>query len=176
MYCGFCICPGRQKPKTQSCLQGSMKLLPVEITFGDMCTFLWVCMREKRESGTTQVFWGRQTIGFLDSQRSSRVKNHLSGPLTSQATSFPLWIPEALDCTEGPQMSFILFTNTPQQIQSWKASLTPPFTTCVPSGRTLLSALQFLHTSHKLIRVTVVWHCCRLNQLSPESAWNSVWI
>ena len=96
MYCGFCICPGRQKPKTQSCLQGSMKLLPVEITFGDICIFLWVCMREKRESGTTQVFWGRKAIGFLDSQRSSIVRNHLSDPLTSQATSFPLQIPEAL--------------------------------------------------------------------------------
>ena len=144
MYCGFCICPGRQKLKTQSCLQGSMKLLPAEITFGDMCIFIWVCMREKRESTTIQVFWGRQAIGFLDSQRSSRVRNHLSDPLTSQATSFPLWIPEAIDRTEGPQMSFILSTNTPQQIQSWKASLTPTFTTHVPSGRPCYLHLSFL--------------------------------
>ena len=176
MYCGFCICPGRQKLKTQCFLQASMKLLPAEITFGDMYIFIWVCMREKRESRTTQVFWGRQAIGFIDSQRSSRVRNHLSDPLTSQATSFPLWIPEDIDCMEGPQMSFILSANTPQQIQSWKASLTPPFTTCVPSGRTLLSEPQFPHMSHELIRVNAVWHCCRLNQLSPESAWNSVWI
>ena len=113
MYCGFCICPGRQKLKTQCFLQASMKLLPAEITFGDMYIFIWVCMREKRESRTTQVFWGRQAIGLLESQGSSRVRTHLSGPVTSQAPSFLLWIPEALDCLQGPQISFILCPKHP---------------------------------------------------------------
>ena len=49
----------------------------------------------ERGRGSTQVFWERQTIDLLDSQGSSQI-THLSGPLTSQASSFPLWIPEAL--------------------------------------------------------------------------------
>ena len=164
MYWEFCICPGKQKPKTQSSLQCSMKLLPGKFPFGDMCVFVWVCMRE-REGGTTQVLWGRQAIGLLDSQGSSRVRTHLSGPLTSQASNFPLWIPEALVCPQGPQISFILSPNALQQLQSWKASLTPPFITCVPSARPLLSAPQFLHMSHELIRVTAVWGCCMIKQV-----------
>ena len=103
MYCGFCICPGRQKPKTQSCLQGSMKLLPAEITFGELCIFLWVCMREKRGNITTQVFGGRQAIGLLDSQGSPRVRTHLSGPLTSEASNFLLWIPDPLTAPRVPR-------------------------------------------------------------------------
>ena len=146
-----------------------MKLLPGEFTFGDMCIFLWVCMREKERGGELlRYFEGGQAIGLLDSQGSSRVRTHLSGPLTSQASSFPLWIPEALDCPQGPQISFILSPNTPQQLQSWKASLTPPFTTCVPSARPLLSAPQFPHMSHELIRVTAVWGCCRIK---PVITW-----
>jgi len=70
------------------------------------------CMREKRGNITTQVFGGRQAIGLLDSQGSSRVRIHLSGTLTSQTPSFRLWIPEALDCSQGPQISFILSTET----------------------------------------------------------------
>ena len=56
-YCGFCICPGRQKQKTQSYFQDSMKLLPGKFTFGDMCVFLWVCVKEKERKVTTQVLW-----------------------------------------------------------------------------------------------------------------------
>ena len=145
-----------------------MKLLSGEFTFRDMCIFLWVCMREKERRGTTQVFWGRQAKGLSDSQGSSRVRTHLSGPLISQASSFPLWIPEALDYSQGPKISFILPSNTPQQLQSWNASLTPDFTTCVPSAKPLLSAPQFPHMSHELIRVTAVWGCCGIK---PVISW-----
>ena len=128
----------------------------------------WVCMTKKEKEGNYSVFWGRQAIGFLDSQGSSRVRTHLSGPLTSQASSFPLWIPEALDCPQGPQISFILSPNIPQKLQSWKASLTPCFITCVLSARPLLSGPQFPHMSHELIRVTALWSCCRIK---PVITW-----
>ena len=134
-----------------------------------ICVYLCGCVWErKRERGTTKVFWGRQAIGLLDSQASSRMRIHLSGPLTSQSLSFQLWLPEALDCPQGPQTSFIQSPNTPQQLQSWKASLIPSFTTCVPSTRSFLSAPQFPHMSHELIRVTAVWGCCRIK---PVITW-----
>ena len=122
----------------------------------------------ERERGTTQVFWGRQAICLLDSQRSSRVRTHLSGPLNSQASSFPLWIPEAIDWPQDTCISFILSPDTPQQLQSWKASLTPPFITCMLSGRPLLSGPQLPHMSHDLIRVTALWGCCRIK---PVITW-----
>ena len=165
MYCGFCICPGRQKLKTQSCFWGLWSYC-LENSFLGICVYFCECVWErKRERGTTQVFEGRQAIDLLDSQGSSRVRTHLSDPLTSQAPSFPLWIPEALDCPQGPQISFILSPNTPQQLQSWKANLTPPFITCVPSARSLLSAPQFSHMSHELIRPPAVWDCCRIKPI-----------
>ena len=94
-----------------------------EITLWGIHFLGYVCIcvsvyEKERERGTTKVFWGRQAIGLLDSQASSRVRTHLSGPLTSQASSVPLWIPEALDCPQGPQISFILSSNAPQQLQS----------------------------------------------------------
>ena len=68
-----------------------------------ICIYFCECVWErKRERGTTQVFWGRQAIDLLDSQGSSRVRNHLSGSLTCQASSFPLWIAEGLDWPQGP--------------------------------------------------------------------------
>ena len=118
--------------------------------------------RERERGELFKYFRGRQAIGLLDSQGSSRVRTHLSGPLTSQASSFPFWIPEALNCPQGPQISFILSPNTPPQLQSWIASLTPPFTTCVLSARPLLSGPQFPDMSHELIRVTALWDCCRI--------------
>ena len=69
-------------------------------------------MREKEREGNYSNTLGRQAIGLLDSQGSSRVRTHLSGPLTSLASSFPLWIPEALDCPQGAQITFILSLNT----------------------------------------------------------------
>ena len=65
MYSGFCICLGRQKPKTQSCLQGSMKLLPWEFTFRDMCIFLWVRMREKEREGDNSNILGEAGHRFI---------------------------------------------------------------------------------------------------------------
>ena len=142
------------------CLGNS--LLGVYVYF---CECVW---ERKRERGTTQVFWGRQAIDLLDSQRSSRVRTHLSGPLNSQASSFPLWIPEAIDWPQDTCFSFILSPDTPQQLQSWKASLTPPFITCMLSGRPLLSGPQLPHMSHDLIRVTALWGCCRIK---PVITW-----
>ena len=129
------------------------------------CEYVW---ESKRERGNTQVFWRRQDIGLLDSEVSSRVRTHLSGPLTSQASSFPFWIPEALICPQGPQISFILSPNTPQHLQSTKASLIPPFATCMLSAMPLLSEPQFPHKSHELIRVTALWGCCRIK---PVITW-----
>ena len=82
------------------------------------CVCFCVCMREKERDGNYSSTLGWQAIGLLDSQGSSRVRTHLSGPLTILTSSFPLWIPEALDCPQGPQISFILSPNTPQQLQS----------------------------------------------------------
>ena len=141
-----------------------MKLLPGKFTFGDMCVFVQVCMR-KRERRTTQVLWEGRPYVLWDSQKHPRVRTHLLGPLTSLASSFPLWVPEALDCPQGPQISFILSLNTLQKLPSWKANPAPPFITCVTSARPLLSAPQFPHTSHELIRLPAVWGCCRIKAI-----------
>ena len=85
----------KTEDKNTILLAGFYEIAAWGITFGDICIFLSVRMRGE---GTTQVLWGRQAIDLLDSQGSSRVRTHLSGPLTSQASSFPLWIPEGLDC------------------------------------------------------------------------------
>ena len=136
-----------------------MKLLPGNSLLG-ICVSLSECAWErKKEGGTTQVLWGKKTISLLDSQRPLRVRTHLSGPLTSLASSFPVWIPEALDCPQGPQINFTLSPNTPQQLQSWTVSWAPLFTICVSLARPLLSAPQFPHMSLELIRVTAVWGC-----------------
>ena len=128
----------------------------------------------KRERQITQVFWGRQAIGLLDSQVSSRVRTHLSGPLTSEASRFPLWIPEGLDWPQGPQISFILFPNTPTAISVLKSPCNATFTTCMLSARPLRSGPQFPHMSHELIRPPACGVVVGLNQLLPESAWNSL--
>lgn len=75
-------------------------------------------MREQQREGNYSSILGEAGHRFINSQWSSRVRTHLSGPLTSQASSFPLWIPEALDCPQGPQISFILSPNIPQKLQS----------------------------------------------------------
>ena len=75
-------------------------------------------MREKEREGNYFSIWGEAGHRFINSQGSSRVRTHLSGPLNSQASSFPLLIHKALDWPQGPQISFILSPNTPQQLQS----------------------------------------------------------
>ena len=72
------------------------------------------------------------------------------------------WLPP------GSSDQFYPVPKHPQQFQSLKASLTPAFTTCVPSARPLLSAPQFPHMSHELIRVTALWSCCRIK---PVITW-----
>ena len=62
--------------------------------WGYVC--IYVSVYEREREGTYSSILGRQAIGLLDSQGSSQIRTHLSGPLTSQASSFPLWIPEAL--------------------------------------------------------------------------------
>ena len=84
--------------------------------WGYVC--IYVSLYEREREGTYSSILGRQAIGLLDSQGFSRVRTHLSGPLTSQASSFPFWIPEALVCHQGPQISFILSPNVLQQLQS----------------------------------------------------------
>ena len=61
-----------------------------------------VYVRERERGELFKYFRGRQAIGLLDSQGSSRVRTHLSGPLTSQASSFPLWIPDPLTIPRVP--------------------------------------------------------------------------
>ena len=145
-----------------------MILLTGEFIFGDMCIFLWVCMREKEREANYSSILGEAGHRFIRLWGSYRVRTHLSGPLTSQASSFPLWIPEALDWPQGTQISFILSPNTPQQLQSWKASLIPPFATYMLLARPLRSGPQFPHMSHELIRVTALWGCCRFK---PVISW-----
>ena len=129
------------------------------------CKCVW---ERKRKRGTTQVLWGGRPYILLDSQRHPRVRTHLLGPMTSLPSSFQLWIPEALDCPQGPQISFMLSLNTLQQSQSWKANPALPFTICVTSARPLMSAPQFSHMSHELIRPLAVWGCCRIK---PVITW-----
>ena len=168
MYCGFCICPGRQKLKTQSCFWClwnyclRISLLGIRVYF---CECVW---ERKRERGTTQVFWRRQAIGFLDSQGSSRVRTHLSGPLTSQATSFSLWIPWLLPRSSD---QFYPVYKHPTAYSVLKSHPNSTLTTCVPSARTLLSTSQFPHMSHELIRVTSVWGCFRIKLVISGKWW-----
>ena len=73
-------------------------------------------MTKKEKEGNYSVFWGRQAIGFLDSQGSSRVRTHLSGPLTSQSLIShsgymkPLTAPRiprlVLSCPQTPNGNF----------------------------------------------------------------------
>ena len=65
-------------------------------------------MREKEREGNYSNTLGRQAIGLLDSQGSSRVRTHLSGPLTSEGSNFLLWIPDPLTAPQDPQISFVL--------------------------------------------------------------------
>ena len=131
--------------------------------------------RERERGELFKYFRGRQAIGLLDSQGSSRVRTHLSGPLTSQAPNLLLWIAEAFAATRVPRSVLFCPQSPPQQLQSWKASLTTPFTTCVPPARPLLSAPQFPHMSHELVRVSAVWGCCRIK---PVITWKCLeqWI
>jgi len=70
-------------------------------------------MREKERDGNYSSTLGWQAIGLLDSQGSSRVRTHLSDPLTILTSSFPLWIPEALDCPPGSPDKFYLVPKHP---------------------------------------------------------------
>ena len=73
-----------------------------------------------------------------------------------------------LDCPQGPQISFILSPNILQQLQSREASPAPPHTTYVTSARPLLSAPQFPHLYHELIKVPAAWVVAGLNKLLPS--------
>ena len=76
-------------------------------------------MREKERGGNYSSTLGEAGQKFCWTiKRPPRVRTHLSDLLNSQASSFPVWIPEALDCHEDPQIRFILSPNTPQQLQS----------------------------------------------------------
>ena len=127
-----------------------------------LCECVW---ERKWERGTTQVLWGGRPYVLLDSQRHPRVRNHLSGPLTSLASSFHYGYLKPLTAPKDPQISFILSLHTLQQFQSWKANPAPPFTTCVTSARPLLSVTQFPHMPHKLIRPSAVCGCCRFKSI-----------
>ena len=131
-----------------------------------ICVYLCECVWEtKRERGTTQVLRGGRQYVLWDSQRHPRVRIHLSGPLTSLASSFHYGYLKPLTAPKDPQIIFILSLNTLQQFQSWKANPTPPFTTCVTSARPLLSAPQFPHMSHELIRPPAMSGCCRIKPI-----------
>ena len=160
-YCGFYIC---QEDKSQKhnlacrvlwnyCLGNSLL---------GICVYFCECIWERKREGKYPSILGEANHRFIRLSRVLSNKNSFIRPVDFSGLQFPTLDTWGLDWPQGPLISFILSPNTPQQIQSWKASLTPTFITCVPSARPLLSGPQFPHISHELIRGTAVWGCCRI--------------
>ena len=177
MFCGFCICPGRGKLKTQSCLQSSMKLLPGEFTFGDMCVFVWVCMREKEREGNYS-----STLGETGHKFCWTLKGPLKWEFIYQA-HWPLRPP----VSQSGYLKPLAAPRVPRSILSCpKHPTAPAVLKSRPSSTTYhmcdLSKALAVWTS---VSSYVSWAnqitCCvgvvaGLKQLLPESSWNSLWI
>ena len=76
-----------------------MKLLPGEFPFGDMCIFLWVCMREKEREGNYSSILGEASHMFIRLSRVLECENSFIRPLDFSGLQFPTldtwspWLP-----------------------------------------------------------------------------------
>ena len=156
-------------------LSGFYEITAWKIHFwGHMCISVSMCEREREKSNYSGTL-ERQTIGFIRLSKVSYCENSFIKALTCLASSFALWKLQALNCPQCAQISFIMSQAPHSKTSAVLKSQPSPTTYCMCNlSRPLLSASQFPHMSHELIKSPAVWGCCKIKQSLPESAWNSL--